>query len=271
MSAYPALVDEGGNTAVRVLASAAEADRAMRTGTRRLLLTSLGDPLARLRGQVEYVLPKADRLSLALSRYPSVTALLEDCLACAVDDLVVQHGGPAWDGDAYKALLTQVRAGIGEAGLDVVRPWPGCWPRPGGGAAISSTASLALLPMLDRRACPAGRARAGRVRGQGRTAAAARPAALPAGGRAPAGRAPENVDADRGRMDRIAAIEASVDACVAALPPSRRVAREVSDVRWMVQELRVSVFAQGIGTAYPISEQRIEKALGGLREGVGRE
>jgi ATP-dependent helicase HrpA len=67
-------------------------------------------------------------------------------------------------------------------------------------------------------------------------------------------------------MDRMAVVEASVDACIAALPPSRREAREVEHVRWMLQELRVSVFAQGIGTAYPISEQRIEKALGGLRD-----
>ena len=267
VSAYPALVDEGGSAAVRVLASAAEAERAMRTGTRRLLLTSLGDPLARLKGQVEYVLPKADRLSLALSRYPSVNALLEDCLACAVDDLVVQHGGPAWDGEAYEALLAHVRAGLDEAGLDVVRTVARVLAQAGEvERAISSTSSLALLPMLtDVRAQLGELVPAGFVTRAGRRRLPDLLRYLRAVSHRLA-RAPENVNADRGRMDRVAAIEASVDACVAALPPSRREAREVSDVRWMVQELRVSVFAQGVGTAYPISEQRIEKALGGLRD-----
>jgi ATP-dependent helicase HrpA len=262
VSAYPALVDEGGNAAVRVLASAAEAERAMRTGTRRLLLTSLGDPLARLKGQVEYVLPQADRLSLALSRYPSVNALLEDCLACAVDDLVVQHGGPAWDGEAFETLLTQVRTGIDEAGLDVVRSVSRVLAQAGEvERAISSTSSLALLPMLtDVRAQLGELVPAGFVAEAGRRRLPDLLRYLRAVSHRLA-RAPENVNADRGRMDRVAAIEASVDACVAGLPPSRREAREVSDVRAMVQELRVSVFAQGIGTAYPISEQRIEKAL----------
>ena len=33
------------------------------------------------------------------------------------------------------------------------------------------------------------------------------------------------------------------------------------DVRWMVEELRVSVFAQQLGTAHPVSEKRIRTAL----------
>ena len=33
------------------------------------------------------------------------------------------------------------------------------------------------------------------------------------------------------------------------------------DVRWMIEELRVSFFAQQLGTAYPVSEKRIHKVL----------
>ena len=32
-------------------------------------------------------------------------------------------------------------------------------------------------------------------------------------------------------------------------------------VRWMIEEFRVSLFAQELRTAYPVSEQRIRKAL----------
>jgi ATP-dependent helicase HrpA len=34
-----------------------------------------------------------------------------------------------------------------------------------------------------------------------------------------------------------------------------------SGIRWMIEELRVSLFAQALGTAYPVSEQRIHRAL----------
>ena len=37
---------------------------------------------------------------------------------------------------------------------------------------------------------------------------------------------------------------------------------KIREVRWMIEELRVSFFAQQLGTAYPISEKRILKALG---------
>src|SRR5262249_47452649 len=34
-----------------------------------------------------------------------------------------------------------------------------------------------------------------------------------------------------------------------------------AEVRWMLEELRVSFWAQSLGTRYPISPQRIERAL----------
>ncbi|MGZ4745305.1 MAG: DUF3418 domain-containing protein, partial [Oryzihumus sp.] len=48
---------------------------------------------------------------------------------------------------------------------------------------------------------------------------------------------------------------------LASLPPTRRAADDVRDLRWMVEELRVSLFAQTLGTAYPVSEKRIYKAM----------
>jgi ATP-dependent helicase HrpA len=40
---------------------------------------------------------------------------------------------------------------------------------------------------------------------------------------------------------------------------------EVEEVGWMIEELRVSLWAQTLGTAFPVSEKRIEKALDALR------
>ena len=51
---------------------------------------------------------------------------------------------------------------------------------------------------------------------------------------------------------------------VAALPPCPRSGADVADVRWMLEELRVSLFAQALGTQAPVSENRILAALSRL-------
>ena len=265
VAAYPALVDEGGTAAVRVLPTALDQAAAMRSGTRRLLITSLGDPLGRLQSQVAHVLTNPERLALAASPYPSTTALLSDCLDCAIDDLVAKNGGPVWDGEAFAELLRAVRDGLDDAGLDVVRTagrvltlWREI------DRELARTSSLALLPALtDLReqldalvftgfVAQVGRGRLGDLlrylRGMARRLE----------------KAPENVNADRSRMEQVAAVRAEYDEVVAALGPSRRDDEDVRTVRWMIEELRLSLFAQGIGTAYPISIQRIHRALDAL-------
>ena len=46
-----------------------------------------------------------------------------------------------------------------------------------------------------------------------------------------------------------------------SLPPTRRGAADVTDIGWMVEELRVSLFAQSLGTAGPVSEKRVRAAI----------
>ena len=48
---------------------------------------------------------------------------------------------------------------------------------------------------------------------------------------------------------------------VAALPAGRPPGAALSRVRWMLEEYRVSLWAQQLGTAYSVSDQRIRKAL----------
>ena len=66
---------------------------------------------------------------------------------------------------------------------------------------------------------------------------------------------------DRALMDRIAELQEAYLHQVAALPEGRPPGERLRRVRWMLEELRVSLWAQQLGTAYPVSEQRIRKAL----------
>jgi ATP-dependent helicase HrpA len=56
-------------------------------------------------------------------------------------------------------------------------------------------------------------------------------------------------------------VQQAYDDLLTALPPTRSTAADVRDIRWMIEELRVSLFAQQLGTAQPVSEQRIYRAL----------
>ncbi|MDQ4007462.1 MAG: ATP-dependent RNA helicase HrpA, partial [Actinomycetota bacterium] len=113
---FPALVDVGSAVEVRVLETEHAQQREMLRGTRRLLLLRLPSPLGWVRKQLD------NRAKLALSHSPhgAVDALLEDCLACAVDALVARSGGPVWEESAFGALLTAVRTDLHDTVLEVV-------------------------------------------------------------------------------------------------------------------------------------------------------
>jgi ATP-dependent helicase HrpA len=52
---------------------------------------------------------------------------------------------------------------------------------------------------------------------------------------------------------------------LAALPPAARATDDAQAIRWMIEELRVSLFAQTLGTPVPVSERRVRSAIERLR------
>src|SRR5690606_9327647 len=116
VTAYPALVDAGDRVDVRVFPSQAEQARHHPGGTRRLLRLSLPSPA----GYVADRLTSEAKLALLRNPHGSVRALLADCADCAVDALVAEHGGPAWDQGGFAALRERVRAQLDRATLGVV-------------------------------------------------------------------------------------------------------------------------------------------------------
>jgi ATP-dependent helicase HrpA len=76
--------------------------------------------------------------------------------------------------------------------------------------------------------------------------------------------APTDLARDADRMTVVQQCTHEYDELLAWLPPARRQAADVRHLRWMLEELRVSLFAQSLGTAYPVSEKRIYKAMDAL-------
>jgi ATP-dependent helicase HrpA len=62
-------------------------------------------------------------------------------------------------------------------------------------------------------------------------------------------------------MDQVANLQEAYLNRLAALPAGRPPSAALVKVRWMLEEYRVSLWAQHMGTAYPVSDARIRKAL----------
>jgi ATP-dependent helicase HrpA len=255
---YPALVDCGDSVALRVLATEAEQQQAMEAGVRRLVLLSAPSPL-------RYVSSRLDtRAKLALTQSPhgSLPALLADCSTAAVDEILAEAGGPPWDPDGFAKLAARVRAELSERVLELLR------------AAQQVLAVWApLRARLDEPVPPPLRPAVDDLESQ--LAALVGPGFVAAAGRRRMrdllrylraaeyrlDRLPGDTGRDAVRMARVHAVQAELASFGAALPPARRGEDAVRQLRWMVEELRVSVFAQSLGTPYPVSEQRIYRAM----------
>jgi ATP-dependent helicase HrpA len=116
VTAYPALADEGDSVAVLLYETADEQQRAMRAGTRRLLLLTVPSPAK----FVALRLNNAAKLVLTRNPHGGVAALIEDCAGAAVDEIVAEHGGPAWDEAGFAALATAVRAELNLTTMEIV-------------------------------------------------------------------------------------------------------------------------------------------------------
>ncbi|GIF66444.1 ATP-dependent helicase [Asanoa ishikariensis] len=258
VTAYPALVDEGTTVGVEVFDSAGEQAAAMIAGTRRLLLLSLPNPATFLQGRL------TNQQKLALSRNPhrNVADLLRDCAGAAVDRLVDQAGGPAWDPAGFTALRDAVRADLVDTVAAVVSRVERALAaqhavdqRIGRMSALDALATLTdVKAQISRLIYP------GFVTATGWTHLGDLPRYLSAVERR-LDRLGQDVARDRNGQARIAQVQKEYDAMLAALSPSRRRAEAVAEIRWMIEELRVNVFAQALGTPYPVSEQRIYKAM----------
>ena len=62
-------------------------------------------------------------------------------------------------------------------------------------------------------------------------------------------------------MLKVQAVEQAWQTWRNKLPPQRQDDEEVRDIRWMIEELRISYFAQQLGTPYPVSDKRILQTM----------
>ena len=260
--AYPALFDAGNKVDVRLFETEAAARAAMWAGTRRLILLGAPSPVKSIAGGL------STRAKLALSHNPhgGVAAMFADCVSCAADYLMAGAGGPAWDREGYERLSAAVRSGLHEVTADVVAQAESALRLAHTvGARLQDDGADAVQPaMADMRAQLAGLIYPGFVTatGYGRLPHLTR---YLRGIERRLDKLPENPARDAASMAVAHRMEQAYQQALADLPAARRNDADVIDVRWMLSELRVSLFAQTLGTQAPVSENRILGVLARLR------
>ncbi|MGN9909426.1 ATP-dependent RNA helicase HrpA [Phytohabitans sp. LJ34] len=259
VTAYPALVDEGDAVGVGVGVFETEAEQryAMWSGTRRLLLLGLASPAKVMQGR----LSNEDKLALSRNPHKSVADLLEDAAGAVVDQLMAEAGGPAWDEDGFAKLRDAVRAGYVDGLIAVI----GQVRRVLAAAyqveqRLKATTRLDLMPSLtDARAQLSALVYRGFVTATGQRRLPDLIRYLTAIERR-LDRLPQNPQRDLQQTRAIEEIQREYAQLRQEVPPSDA----LHEIRWMIEELRINLFAQALGTAYPISEQRIYRAMDSL-------
>ncbi|MGW4440188.1 ATP-dependent RNA helicase HrpA [Streptomyces sp. NPDC004596] len=259
VKAYPALVDDGDTVSVRLFDTEAEQAEAMWRGTRRLILRNIPVNPAKFASDR---LTNAQKLALSANPHGSVQALFDDCATAAADKLIGDFGGPVWDEESYRKLFDRVRAEIVDTTVrtvgqvqQVLAAWQACERRL---KAVRSPALLANLTdvrkQLDALVKPGFVTWAGLRRlpdlMRYLVAADRRLQQMPTG-----------VQRDTTRMEKVHEMQDEYAWLLEQLPQGRPVPQQVLDIRWMIEELRVSYFAHALGTAYPVSDKRIVKAI----------
>ncbi|MFJ9430621.1 ATP-dependent RNA helicase HrpA [Streptomyces sp. NPDC101490] len=259
VKAYPALVDEGATVAVRLFDTEAEQERAMWRGTRKLIMLNIPVNPAKFASDK---LTNQQKLALSANPHGTIQALFDDCATAAADKLIADHGGPAWDEESFRKLYDKVRADLVDTTVrtvgqvqQILAAWQACERR------LKSANSPALLPNLrDVRAQLDRLVPAGFVTLTGLKRLPDLMRYLVAVDRR-LQQMPTGVQRDTTRMEKVHEMQDEYAWLLEQLPKGRPVPSEVTDIRWMIEELRVSYFAHALGTAYPVSDKRIVKAI----------
>ena len=258
VTAYPALVATKEGVELKVHPTKAAADAAMVTTTLTLLMREISVNAS----QMVKGLPLQQRVAVDSYPHGGADGLVNDARVAAIRDLMMEAGGPVRTPAAFQKLKDTVKPQVpGRVRQAVVAIAPG----------LAEYSNLrAELAHWDGPAIDDMRAQLDFLLPRN---------AITVHGMSHLRHLPRYIQAMRIRLedmnldpDRDADRQAEVDNAKAylsnrlrSLPAGREKTREVKDVHWMIEELRVSLFAQRLGTAHAVSLRRIQKAVDKLR------
>ncbi|HTH07353.1 MAG TPA: DUF3418 domain-containing protein, partial [Ilumatobacteraceae bacterium] len=252
---YPALMDDGDSVSIRVLTDEDTQRAVQHGGVRRLLLLAV--PVGRR--AIEADLTNSRSLAIARSGF-ALDELEADCLLAAADRIVTNAGDLPFTESGFAALVATARNELAVRAARALRL-----------AADVLAVSVSARERLDRLVAPAVQSSVDDARGH--LARLVRPGFVATAGTARLTdlvryvqaidhrlqKLPEDPARDRRKLAEVTGLEQRYRQLL-----GRSVSREVVDLGWQLEELRVSLFAQQLGAAKGISAARLGRELAAL-------
>ncbi len=248
VTGYPALVDEGTSVALRVLDTEAEQSVAMVRGQAKLMSLELAAPVP----QIGRSLDLHSKLLLSTGPHADAASVIEECWLAAIEALIPRHGGPAWDEESFDVLREAIRADVYDETERAVH------------SVIAVLKALGEVPVDDSDTGEDVRVQLswlvypGFIRDTGVDQLRRLPLYLEAARRHLASR---KTPADLAATQEL---EARFHERTDGLSPWARLAPDVQHVRWALEELRLSLLAQDLRAAFPVSVKRVTALLDAL-------
>ncbi|KKZ56496.1 ATP-dependent helicase HrpA [Haemophilus haemolyticus] len=254
VKAFPAIVDEKDAVGIKLFETEFEQAVAMQQGLRRLLLLNVPSPIKYLHEK----LPNKAKLGLYFTPFGRVLDLIDDCIACAVDKLIADFGGFVWDEAGFEKLRDFVRENLNEVTVDIAQK-------------VEQILSLnhalnqrlkgkmdftMAFALSDIKSQLSGLVYQGFVQKSGYDRLPDLQRYLQAVDKR-IDKLAQDVNRDRAAMLRVEQVQQAYQQLLAKLPKSKPISDEVAEIRYMIEELRVSLFAQQLGTKYQVSDKRI--------------
>ena len=254
VKAFPAIVDEKDAVGIKLFETEFEQAVAMQQGLRRLLLLNVPSPIKYLHEK----LPNKAKLGLYFTPFGRVLDLIDDCIACAVDKLIADFGGFVWNEEGFDKLRDFVRENLNEVTVDIAQKVE---------QILTLTHQLnqrlkgkmdftMAFALSDMKSQISGLIYQGFVQKSGYARLPDLLRYLQAIDKR-MDKLAQDVNRDRAAMLRVEQVQQAYQQLLAKLPKSKPISDEVAEIRYMIEELRVSLFAQQLGTKYQVSDKRV--------------
>ena len=254
VKAFPAIVDEKDAVGIKLFETEFEQAVAMQQGLRRLLLLNVPSPIKYLHEK----LPNKAKLGLYFTPFGRVLDLIDDCIACAVDKLIADFGGFVWNEEGFDKLRDFVRENVNEVTVDIAQKVE---------QILTLTHQLnqrlkgkmdftMAFALSDMKSQISGLIYQGFVQKSGYARLPDLFRYLQAIDKR-MDKLAQDVNRDRAAMLRVEQVQQAYQQLLAKLPKSKPISDEVAEIRYMIEELRVSLFAQQLGTKYQVSDKRV--------------
>ncbi len=258
VKAYPALVDNKDSVEIKLFETEQEQHSAMRQGQRRLVLLNVPSPIKYLHSN----LPNKSKLGLYFNPYGKVLDLIDDCISCGIDKLLEQHGGMVWDSEQFEKTKEHIRAELGDTVVDIAQQ-----------VETILTTAFAINKKLKGKIDFTMAFALSDIKAQIESLIFKGFATECGWKRLPdilrymkaierrMEKLPIDPNKDRLHMIRIESVTNDYKELLNKIPKGVPVPEPVKEVRWMLEELRVSFFAQQLGTPYPVSDKRVKNVI----------